>query len=165
MTRIDTHPRARSRTLVTPWRVTLAVLLIGLILAGAALHRAMDEYFSGASALYANWSISVPDGVRVLEHASESGFHGDGFRFTVFDVEDSTKLRETFFDVRQMSSDQLTNDQIGMVVDVTHELRPENYLLLPQADLVKAERSQDGNRLVAIYDEATNRFYIYESFI
>ena len=153
---------ARNLGRLKGWRGAWLVLPVGLVLAVVALYAAGDLYFSTERAIQVNWGISVPTGLREVEHQEEQSFHGDGYRFTVFDVENSTKLEGTFFDVSQMSDSQLTSDQIELVSAVTGEFRPENNLAVPQPGLWRTEKSVDDNRLLCLFDSASNRFYIYE---
>lgn len=165
MTQIGTlHTDARIKRLKL-WRAALLLLPVALVLGVVALYIAGNAYFSTGRALQGNWGISVPDGLREIEHAEEESFHGDGYRFTVFEVEDSSQLAGTFFDVGHMSTAELTSDQMGLVAAITGVHRPTNYLVVPQAGLLKAERIRYDNELLSIYDAATNRFYVYESFI
>ena len=68
-----------------------------------------------------------------------------------------------FFDPRWMSPVDLTSDQVVLVAEITEALQPENYLLLPHPGLRKAEVFRDDDVLLILLDEATGRFYVYES--
>ncbi|HMQ66359.1 MAG TPA: hypothetical protein PJ992_08715 [Arachnia sp.] len=110
------------------------------------------------------WGIAVPPGLRVVERHSEPGFaDGPGPGFTVFEADRDADLTETFFDPRWMSPVDLTSDQVVLVAEITEALQPENYLLLPHPGLRKAEVFRDDDVLLILLDEATGRFYVYES--
>lgn len=155
------HNTGRIRRL-KGWRVAWLLLPLALVLGMVSLYAVGNLYFSTERTIHANWGISVPTGLREVEHQAEQSFQGDGYRFTVFDVDNSTQLEGTFFDVRQMSAAELTSDQIVLVSAVTREFQPENNLTVPQLGLRQTERIRDNNRFLCLFDPVLNRFYIYE---
>jgi hypothetical protein len=147
-------------------------LAVGILLAPAAvavcavvLVAATTLRHPAERGIEMHWGIAVPPGLRVVERHSEPGFvDGPGPAFTVFEPDRDADLTKTLFDPRWMSPAALTSDQVVLVAQVTEALQPENYLLLPQPGLRKAEVVRDEGVLLCLFDEAGGRFYVYESF-
>lgn len=155
---------SKKRRRLTGGQVALLLVALVLIAAVFAGYLAVTQYLSTQTqrSIEANWGISAPDGLRVVEYHQEESFFGDGYRFTVLEIQDGTELEGTFFDARQMSGAELTSEQIDLVVAVTKQHSPENYLTVPQSGLRKAEISREDRTLLCLLDQKTNRFYIYE---
>jgi hypothetical protein len=141
-------------------------LAVGILLAPAAVAVCAVVLVAATTLrLPAERGIAVPSGLRVVERHSEPGFvDGPGPAFTVFEPDRDADLTKTLFDPRWMSPAALTSDQVVLVAEVTEALQPENYLLLPQPGLRKAEVVRDDGVLLCLFDEAGGRFYVYESF-
>lgn len=169
MTRPDHGERTGLGRWLVGWLAALLILPTAVVAVGlGALHVAGTLVFSTERNLKHNWGIVAPDGVRVVEHIQEESFHGDGFRITVFEVEEGARLADTFFDVSRMSDAELTDEQVELVTAATAALDPENALEVPRPGLRHAELvrgSQRENTLLSLHDESTRRFYVYESFV
>ena len=162
---VDNQHIARRIRRLKFWQACRFLLPVVLVLSVVSFYVAGNLYFSTERAIQTNWGISVPDGLQELEHHEEQSFHGDGYRFTVFDVEDSTHLGGTFFDAPRMSAAPLTTEQLELVSTVANEFRPETQLAVAQAGLMKSERARGSNRLLCLFDSTTGRFFIYEEFL
>lgn len=144
--------------------VIAAVLLSGIV----GFRIWVDTYFSPKSALEEAWSITIPTGLIVVEKHSEGSFHGDGYRLTVLRPSKNAQLEGSFFDVSQMSSTDLTQDELELVTDVNSLFQPKNHLDTQHSGLKKRLVALTGgeasysDKLLSIYDEEVNQFYIYE---
>lgn len=149
-----------------PTAIVLTVLVLVLGLVGFKIWA--DSYFFPKTSLEANWSITVPRGLTVVEKHSEGSFHGDGYRLTVFKPSKGAPLEGSFFDLDQMSSADLTPDELELVAAANSLFQPENYLNTQQSGLKKRvaipsdEKARYSNTLLCVFDGEANRFYAYE---
>lgn len=112
-----------------------------------------------------NWGVLIPEGLKIVEYHVEETFHGDGVRLTVFEVEDPASVEGTFFDLGHMSSEALTQEESALVDFGNKTFGPENRLSPPNPQLLKADRQRYEDRLLSVYEPASNRFYVFEDLL
>lgn len=112
-----------------------------------------------------DWGVLIPEGLKIVEYHAEESFHGDGVRLTVFKVEDPASVEGTLFDLGHMSSEALTQEESALVDLVNKTFGPENRLSPPNPQLLKADRQRYEDRLLSVYEPASNRFYVFEDLL
>jgi hypothetical protein len=69
--------------------IITAAVLLAVILVPILLYFMGKSYFTHERAYELTWRINIPSGFKEKKHyTSEHGFHGDGIRFTIFNVID-----------------------------------------------------------------------------
>lgn len=111
-----------------------------------------------------DWGVLIPEGLKIVEYHAEE-FHGDGVRLTVFKVEDPASVEGTLFDLGHMSSEALTQEESALVDFGNKTFGPENRLSPPNPQLLKADRQRYEDRLLSVYEPASNRFYVFEDLL
>lgn len=109
-----------------------------------------------------NWGITIPTDFKEIYHiSSDLGFHGDGWRYNVYNPKNKTHL--PFFNGFQKSSDK---DVEVFVKNCLNKLEADkNYFpLFNQEYLWWMERRSD-NTLVIIYSPYTGYYYFVQEFI
>ncbi len=112
-----------------------------------------------------DWGVLIPEGLKIVEFHAEESFHGDGVRLTVFKVEDPASVEGTLFDLGHMSSEALTQEESALVDFGNKTFGPENRLSPPNPQLLKADRQRYEDRLLSVYEPASNRFYVFEDLL
>ncbi len=112
-----------------------------------------------------DWGVLIPEGLKIVEYHAEESFHGDGVRLTVFKVEDPASVEGTLFDLGHMSSEALTQEESALVDFGNKTFGPENRLSPPNPQLLKADRQRYEDRLLSVYEPASNRFYVFEDLL
>jgi hypothetical protein len=143
----------------------LLLIPVLLILAGIVVYFVGNAIFSTEKGLQANWGISVPEGLREVEHYEESSFHGDGYRLTIYEVQADISLNGTFFDYGDMDREGLTEAQVALIENVTNQFDPKNGIAIPPREVYKRQVAKFGGILLCLYDATENKFFLYEEIL
>lgn len=83
----------------------------------------------------------------------------------MFEVENPASQVGTFFDLGHMSSEALTQEESALADLVNKTFGPENRLSLPNPQLLKADRQRYEDRLLSVYEPASNGFSVFEDLL
>lgn len=116
------------------------------------------------------WGVTLPANLELVESHSEPGFHGDGYRISVFAWTSDAAAAETFPQVGVVSREPLTQAERKIVTEANAQFSPQHLLDPDGASLVKLHATKPGGWtesefVLVVHDRETDRVHVYESFI
>lgn len=138
----------------------LMMIFLAIITIPLSLYAIGNWYFSLERVFEMNWGVKIPSGYDEIYHVETVGFHGDGERYTIYEIKCNEILfSERFSSVKDLSTETFTN-KILWNLKVPKEKRPDF-----EADYgwcKVASRGGDGSSLIVIYDSGKNIMYFVE---
>lgn len=146
-----------------------AIVILSIIVLGAALFFLWEHLTDYSTALEINWGISLPSQASLSEvyaKTSGSSFHGDGIRYHVFTYQDAASVASM---LDWKTEEQETNYDGAYSHAVTAWLDaievPAEYRTDCSDCLFWYQAQADHSELLVLWDRETGTLYVLESFL
>ena len=136
----------------------LAVVAVIAVAIPVGMYIAGNYYFTDARIYEENWGVNLPSNIKEeYSKKTETSFHGDGLRYTIFKYEDSSSEF-----ISSLSSDKdmdIENEFSAILASLSVE--KNNYPDFTHDYLSQCKDSY-GNELYIIYDAIENKLYLVQ---
>jgi len=149
--------RGISNKIIFKYMFIIAIVIVLLITFCCAI----KSYSSSARSLELYWGIQIPSDFKEVYHTSIVGFHGDGFRYTVFETHNNAHL--SFIKVFHSQRNQTVEDFIDKVIDQL-DVAENNVPSINQSYfwwVISGDKYYD-NTLVILYIPNDDKYYFIE---
>ncbi|MDR2357345.1 MAG: hypothetical protein LBD92_04595 [Oscillospiraceae bacterium] len=133
--------------------------------------------YTAARTYSLNWRVTIPDGYNMVCHyESDHGFHGDGYRYTVFEARQNGVVgvgRDVSAGISEIetgaaSSDEGLDCEIANFIDEVSkklEIRDEDAVTLSSGSRWKRLKKDNGSMLAIISDVLASHVYFAEKLL
>lgn len=145
-------------------RIIITACVIVICICIAILLQPLYRY---SRTVYTNWKYDLPVTYREVYEYSEPSFHGDGYRYHVFQYWKSKKAIEQLYtrESADKSEKELDSD-ITIISEWLDEMDvPENVRPDYKECLWQSAKQEDGSVIYLLWNPKTFTLYIAESFM
>lgn len=139
------------------------MVIIGIIIALIIIGFVVKSYSPHNRSLESYWGLQIPSDFKEVYYTSIVGFHGDGFRYTIFETRNDVHL--SFIKVFYNQQNKTIEDFIDRVIDnlaVTEDKKPP--INQPYYWWVISGDKYYNNTLVIVYIPKDKMYYFFEEF-